>query len=74
MSNPMQRVDVHSATWRLVVEYSEARLAELRTRLEGMNLGWEDTQCVRAQMRELRLLLSSVQSENSSFDQQEQEA
>jgi len=55
------KIDAHSATWVAVSQYAEDRLAELRLRLEGSNLNWEDTQATRAQMRELRLLLAQAE-------------
>ena len=55
------KIDAHSATWAAINEYAEGRLAELRLRLEGSNLNWEDTQATRAQMRELRLLISQAE-------------
>lgn len=70
------KIDAHSATWVAVSEYAEGRLAELRLRLEGSNLNWEDTQATRAQMRELRLLLAQaepIEAQYVALDIQQQE-
>lgn len=69
------KIDPHSATWAAVREYAESRLAEHRTRLEG-NLDWEDTLCVRAQMKEVRRLLAEVEPADAQYvalDIQQQE-
>ena len=55
------RIDINSATWVAIEEYANNRLGELRGRLEGINLNWEETQMVRAQMKELRVLLSQAE-------------
>ena len=70
------KIDAHSSTWAAVSEYAEGRLAELRLRLEGSNLNWEDTQATRAQMRELRLLLAQaepIEAQYVALDIQQQE-
>lgn len=61
------KIDIHSSTWLAIEKYVEGRLAEHRTRLEGMNLDWENTQCTRAQMRELRLLLAEAQPDGAQY-------
>ena len=49
-------IEAYSQTWQTVKKYAEDRIAELRTKLEGQ-LGVEDTLTVRAQLKELRLIL-----------------
>lgn len=61
------KIDIHSATWLAIEEYVERRLAEHRTRLEGMSLDWENTQCTRAQMRELRLILAEAEPDEAQY-------
>lgn len=61
------KIDIHSTTWMAITEYAERRLAELRVRLEGMNLDWENTQATRAQMRELRLLLAEAEPDEAQY-------
>ncbi len=60
------KIDIHTGTWLAVEAYVEGRLAELRVRLEG-NLCWDETQCTRAQMRELRLLLAEAQPDGAQY-------
>lgn len=49
-------IEAYSQTWQTVKKYAEDRITELRTKLEGQ-LGVEDTLTVRAQLKELRLIL-----------------
>jgi hypothetical protein len=70
------KIDIHSSTWLAIQDYAEQRLGELRLRLEGSNLNWEDTQMTRSQMRELRLLLAQakpIEAQYVALDTQQQE-
>lgn len=49
-------IEVYSQTWQDVKKYAEDRIAELRNKLEGQISG-EETVMIRAQLKELRLLL-----------------
>ena len=49
-------IEAYSQTWQDVKRYAEERIAELRIKLEGP-LSNDDTLTIRAQLKELRLLL-----------------
>lgn len=49
-------IEAFSQTWQTVKAYAEERIAELRVKLESQ-LTVEETVQVRAQLKELRLLL-----------------
>lgn len=49
-------IEAYSQTWQDVQRYAEERIAELRTKLEGQINEGETVQ-IRAQLKELRLLL-----------------
>lgn len=60
------RIDANSATWLVIEAYVEQRLAEHRKRLESI-INWDETQAIRAQMRELRLLLAEAQPADAQY-------
>lgn len=47
------KIDPHSATWLCIKGHVEGRMEEIRTRLET-NLGFEETQQLRARLVELK--------------------
>ena len=47
------KIDPHSATWLCIKGHVESRMEEIRTRLET-NLGFEETQQLRARLVELK--------------------
>ena len=49
-------IEVYGQTWQEVKKYAEERIAELRMKLEGQ-ISIEETLMIRAQLKELRLLL-----------------
>ena len=49
-------IEQYSQTWQDVKNYAEGRIAELRLRLES-TISPDETLAVRAQLKELRLLL-----------------
>ena len=49
-------IEAYSQTWQDVKKYAEERIAELRGRLEAQ-ISAEETVQIRAQLKELRLLL-----------------
>lgn len=49
-------IEVFGQTWQEVKKYAEDRIAELRGRLEAQ-ISAEETVQIRAQLKELRLLL-----------------
>lgn len=49
-------IEVFGQTWQEVKKYAEERIAELRGRLEAQ-ISAEETVQIRAQLKELRLLL-----------------
>ena len=55
----MSKINVFSETWREVEAHCTARLISLRGRLEGP-LSHEDTIATRAQIREVKQILSLV--------------
>lgn len=52
----MSKVETRSASWMIVKQYCEQRIAELRGQLES-SLNFEETQMARARLRELKQLL-----------------
>ena len=60
------KIDAQSSTWLAIEAYAEQRLAEHRKRLESA-IPWDETQAVRAQMRELRLLLAEAQPVDAQY-------
>lgn len=50
-------IDPYSQTWQDVQAYSEARLVELRAKLEG-DINPEDTAGVRGRIREVKQILA----------------
>lgn len=50
------KIDPHSATWLRIKEHVETRMNDIRTRLES-NLGFEETQQLRARLSELKGVL-----------------
>ena len=53
------KIDPHSATWLCIKDYAESRMKDIRTRLES-NLGFEETQQLRARLSELKGILEST--------------
>lgn len=49
-------IEVFGQTWQEIKKYAEERIAELRGRLEAQ-ISAEETVQIRAQLKELRLLL-----------------
>ena len=49
-------IEVYGQTWQEVKKYAEERIAELRMKLEGQ-ISVDETLMIRAQLKELRLLL-----------------
>lgn len=47
------KIDPHSVTWLCIKSHCEARMEEIRTRLES-NIGFEETQQLRARLTELK--------------------
>jgi hypothetical protein len=53
------KIDKHSATWGAVKAHVAGRKASLLSRLIGQ-LDWDETNRVRAQLRELEMVLALV--------------
>lgn len=49
-------IEAYSQTWQEIKKYAEDRIAELRMKLEGQ-ISVDETLMIRAQLKELRLLL-----------------
>jgi hypothetical protein len=49
-------IDPYSPTWLVIEAHLNQRVTDLRTRLEG-NLGWDETQKIRASLQECKSLL-----------------
>lgn len=47
------KIDSHSVTWLCIKSHVETRMEEIRSRLES-NLGFEETQQLRARLVELK--------------------
>lgn len=49
-------IDPYSPTWLVIEAHLKQRMTDLRVRLEG-NVGWDDTQKIRAGLQECKNLL-----------------
>lgn len=58
------KIDPYSATWLVMKEHLEHRVAELRAKLEG-NCCWDEIIATRAVLREIKQLLNMVVPEES---------
>lgn len=55
------KIDTRTATWQIIKGYCEGRISSIQTLLES-NIGWDETMRVRAQLKELRAIISLADS------------